>query len=56
MDDVRDVNGNPTGRKELIVSHGVDYETLKNVVLPQEHPRVLGAHYNTTINGWVLRD
>lgn len=31
-------NGYPTGRKELVVSHGVGNNTLKNYVLPTEHP------------------
>lgn len=35
-----------TGREEEIVSHGVDIETGKNVVLPWESPTSLGARYS----------
>lgn len=48
-------NGVPTGNKELIVSHGVDSDTLKNVVLPQVSPMDLGAKRDNS-GEWYLPD
>jgi hypothetical protein len=45
-----DADGTETG-KEYVVSHGVD-DDLKTVVLPQVHPRELGARRDT--EGWYL--
>lgn len=44
-----------TGRMEEIVSHGVDSETLKNIILPQVSPKELGAVYDKE-HGYILRD
>lgn len=41
-------------KKEFMVSHGVDYETLENICLPNEHPRELGAEYSKSLGEWVL--
>jgi len=30
--------GVPTGKKEAVVSHGVGNNTLKNYILPTDHP------------------
>lgn len=38
VSDVLDASGNKTGRKEVIVSHGVGNKTLKNYCLPSEPP------------------
>lgn len=43
-----------TGRKELVVSHGVDEDTGRLVVLPQEDPRVLGAKFDPRLGEYVL--
>lgn len=48
-------NGVPTGSKELIVSHGVDSDTLRNVVLPQVSPMDLGAKRDNS-GEWYLSD
>lgn len=45
-----------TGYARLIVSHGIDSETLQNVVLPQETPQALGAVLDRDLGEWVLRD
>ena len=42
------------GRIVQVTSHGVDRNTLENVVLPQEDPRALGATWNTQLQEWVL--
>ena len=42
-----------TGKEELIVSHGVDLETLKVVVLPQISPHSVGAVLRPDL-GWVI--
>lgn len=45
-----------TGRMETIVSHGVDMDTLQNVILPQESPESLGAKFDPDLGEWVIRD
>ena len=44
----------PTEEKELLVSHGIDDRTGRNVCLPCDHPIVLGAKFDTTLQKWVL--
>lgn len=48
--------GRRTGRKEFLVSHGVDYDTGEQVVLPSEPPAALGGVFDDTLNEWVLLD
>lgn len=38
---------------DLIVSHGIDSETLDNVVLPQDCPSEIGAKFDSEL-GWIL--
>lgn len=52
--EIYDSNGRKTGRKEFVVSHGVDSETGQNVILPTEDPRRLGAIFDSSIGEWVL--
>lgn len=40
--------------KEFVVSHGVDEETGRNVVVQCEHPTRLGAKFDTDLQEWVL--
>lgn len=54
MFDVTDHNGIPTGKKELLVSHGIDEDTGKAVILPCEHPARLGAQIDIDLNEYVL--
>lgn len=42
--------------EEFVVSHGVEEDTLRNVILPSEHPSRLGAKFDPIINEWVLED
>jgi len=50
-----DKYGYPEGRKELYVSHGVDSETLSNVILPFEPLTYFtGRKYYSTIGEWIL--
>jgi len=51
-----DVNGIPTGRKELLVSHGINADTDSVVILPQIHPHSLGAVFNPVIGEYVIED
>lgn len=44
-----DENGIP------VVSHGVDLDTLKEVVLPQVDVRYI-AKWNVELQGWVLNE
>lgn len=43
--------GAKTGR--LLVSHGVDIETLENVAMPEVEPESVGW-YNNGLEEWVL--
>ena len=43
-----------TGRRELLVSHGIDEDTCRAVPLPCEHPQGLGAVFDETLQEWVL--
>lgn len=43
-----------TGKTEYVVSHGIDSETDRSVVLPCVHPRELGAILKSGI-GWVIK-
>jgi hypothetical protein len=47
---------NRTGRTEIIVSHGIDMNTDKAVVLPGETPQSMGAKYDNTIGEWILSE
>lgn len=42
------------GKMELITSHGETHGGLRRVTLPCEHPRDLGAVFNTEIDEWVI--
>ena len=43
-----------TGRKEVLVSHGVNIDNGKNVVLPQVSLKEIGAIYNSELEEYVL--
>ena len=50
-----DSYGNPIiGETEFVVSHGVDEDTGKIVIVQAEHPRTLGAKFDCEIGEWVL--
>jgi hypothetical protein len=49
-----DRDGVYTGKREFVVSHGIDFETDEHVILPCEHPDVLGAKYDTEIGEYVI--
>ena len=52
-----DKYGYPKGKKELYVSHGADYETMRNVILPFEPLTYFtGRRYDNDIMEWVLED
>ena len=45
-----------TKREKLVVSHGVDMLTGKTVILPCDHPKELGARFDTDIREYVIDD
>ena len=47
-------NGYPTGKKEFYVSHGINAETGEKVILPNEHPRSIGAIFDVEMEEWIL--
>jgi len=53
--DVYGKGGHKTGRQEFVVSHGVDLDTDKTVILPCVHPSELGATHLGG-NDWILYD
>ncbi|WP_312077179.1 hypothetical protein [Leclercia sp.] len=48
-------NNEKTGQMELIASHGVEESTGRQVVLPAEHPKDIGAHYSDDLQSWVIK-
>jgi hypothetical protein len=53
---VYDHQGYATGKTEFVVSHGIDVETGKTVILPNDHPRTLGGKFDYDIGEWVIYD
>ena len=49
-------DGHYTGREEFVVSHGINMDTDETVILPCEHPEILGAKYDIDIGEWILGD
>lgn len=43
-----------TGLKSLVVSHGIERESGRQVVLPCEHPKDIGAIWNAELREWVI--
>lgn len=48
-------DGYPTGKKEFVVSHGID-EAGRTVILPCESPERLGAVMHPALCEYVLLD
>lgn len=46
--------GSSKGQKEFLVSHGIDLETDQVVILPNEHPKNLGAILDVNSGEWVI--
>lgn len=43
-----------TGQMEFIASHSIEKTTGRQVVLPAEHPKDIGAHYSEDLHSWVI--
>jgi hypothetical protein len=43
-----------TGHMEQVVSHGIDPDTGKTIILPQESPEKIGAAFDHNIGEWVI--
>ena len=43
-----------TGREQVVVSHGIDMDTDRTVILPCEPPEALGAVFNPEMGEYVL--
>lgn len=43
-----------TGRDQIIVSHGIDSDTGRNVILPQESPEKIGAVFDVSMGESVI--
>lgn len=43
-------------QNKVLVSHGINADTMKTVILPQESPYEMGAKFNNNIGEWVLED
>lgn len=54
---IYDRNGVDTGRKEFVVSHGINEDTGQAVILPNQRPSQFGgAYFDQEIGEWVLPD
>lgn len=45
-----------TGAQRLVASHGVDLDTGRAFVVPQDHPSTLGARWDSDLGEFVLGD
>ncbi|HUZ92089.1 MAG TPA: hypothetical protein VMU78_09350 [Methylocella sp.] len=45
-----------TGRMEQIVSHGIDFDTGRTVILPQERPEQLCGVLDRDFGEYIIRD
>lgn len=43
-----------TGIRRLVVSHGIDEETLRSIPMPQVPPSELGAKYDIQLGEYVI--
>jgi hypothetical protein len=43
-----------TGRMEQVVSHGIDPDTGKTIVLPQDSPEKIGAVFDHNTGEWLI--
>jgi hypothetical protein len=50
----KEVNGIPSGQCELLADFAVDLETGGSVIVPAEHPTLLGAKFDFEIGEWVI--
>ncbi len=48
-------NGVEVGR-EFVTSHGIDEDTLQDVVLQNVHPTKLGATFDRELGEWVIEE
>lgn len=48
-------DGYPTGRQELVVSHGIDEATGRSITVSCEHPQSLGGVFDSQRGEWVLK-
>ena len=46
--------GYKTEKTEFVVSHGVDEDTERHIIISQDHPKNLGAKFDAQIGEWVL--
>lgn len=46
--------GLPTGKKKLVASHGVDIDTDRIVIMPNEHPTQLGAVFDDEYMEYII--
>jgi len=55
--DIYDKDGIPTGKKEFVISHGIDLKIGKIIIMSQVPPSdIEGAYYDSEIDEWVLHD
>jgi hypothetical protein len=51
---ITDMHGISTGEKELLVSHGIDPDTLKIIPLPNVPPNEMGCKYDLELEEYVI--
>lgn len=52
---ITDMYGLPTGEKELLISHGIDPDTNRLVIMPPIPPAQAGAVYNRDMGEYVIQ-
>jgi hypothetical protein len=51
-----DKHGIPTGKGEFVVSHGINMDTGRDVIIENVHPNTIpGAYYDGDIGEWMIR-
>lgn len=43
-----------TGKEEFLVDYAFDADTMKPVIVPCDHPSLLGGRYSSIIGEWVI--
>lgn len=52
--DVLDRQGHRTGRKEFGVSHGIEEDTGRTIVMSGDTPAEMGATFDNELGEWVI--
>lgn len=55
--DIYGRDGLPTGKREFLVSHGINEGTLENVIVENVPPKSIeGAYFDSDLHEWCVGD